>query len=414
MTQGGAARFFGWSVAWAAFVVAVLGWGIAFYGPPIYLHALQAQRGWSIGLVSAAVTAHYLAGSLAVANLPVIHARFGIVRTTIVGAALLGIGTFGWAIALEAWQLFIACAISGFGWAATGAVAINAFVSPWFHRQRPAALALAYNGASVGGIAFPPLWVGLIGWLGFAMAAALVGSIAFVTIAALARRYFSLVPADLGTYPDGDVAGREAMGRQDIAFAPLPGRALWTSPAFATYTAGFAVALFAQAGIIAHMFSLLVPALGEGGAGLASALAAACAIVGRTALGRLLKPGTSRRAAGALTLLIQAGGCAAFIAAGGTSAPLMLAGVTLFGLGIGIAITIGPLIAQAEFAATDMARAIALATAISQAAYAFAPVVFGLVRAWSGPDAAAFFITAGALQLLAAAIYVSCARAPNA
>ena len=37
--------FFGWRVVGAAFVLAVLGWGIGFYGPPIYLQAVQENRG---------------------------------------------------------------------------------------------------------------------------------------------------------------------------------------------------------------------------------------------------------------------------------------------------------------------------------------------------------------------------------
>jgi hypothetical protein len=41
--------FFGWRVVGAAFVLAVLAWGTGFYGPPIYLQALQENRGWPVG-----------------------------------------------------------------------------------------------------------------------------------------------------------------------------------------------------------------------------------------------------------------------------------------------------------------------------------------------------------------------------
>ena len=55
MTDIATARaFYGWVVVAAAFVVAVFGWGIGFYGPPIYLKAVQDARGWSVSLVSAA------------------------------------------------------------------------------------------------------------------------------------------------------------------------------------------------------------------------------------------------------------------------------------------------------------------------------------------------------------------------
>ena len=43
-----------------------------------------------------------------------------------------------------------------------------------------------------------------------------------------------------------------------------------------------ALGLFAQIGLVAHLFSLLVPALGAQQAGLAMGLATALAIAGRT------------------------------------------------------------------------------------------------------------------------------------
>ena len=33
-------------VVWTAFVVAVFGWGVGFYGPGIYLVALHRSHGW--------------------------------------------------------------------------------------------------------------------------------------------------------------------------------------------------------------------------------------------------------------------------------------------------------------------------------------------------------------------------------
>ena len=65
-----------WSALWtfptmigAAFVVAVFSWGINFYGPSVYLHALHAREGWPPSLVSAAVTLHFLASGAIVTRL---------------------------------------------------------------------------------------------------------------------------------------------------------------------------------------------------------------------------------------------------------------------------------------------------------------------------------------------------------
>ena len=81
--------------------------------------------------------------------------------------------------------------------------------------------------------------------------------------------------------------------------------------------------------------------------------------------------------------------------------PLLLLGVLLFGLGIGNATSLPPLIAQVEFVKDDVPRVVALIVAIGQAMYAFAPAVFGFVRefvsVWNG---GAVFAVAALVQAL--------------
>ena len=60
--------FFGWRVVGAVFLLAMFGWGVGFYGPPVYLHAVRETRGWPLELVSTAVTVHFLIGVLVIAN----------------------------------------------------------------------------------------------------------------------------------------------------------------------------------------------------------------------------------------------------------------------------------------------------------------------------------------------------------
>jgi MFS family permease len=398
----GRQAFFGWRVTWAAFVVAVFGWGLGFYGPPVYLYAVQAQRGWSLELVSTAVTAHYLIGAFFVANLPALHRRFGVPRATTAGAVSLAAGLLGWALAQAPSQLFVATILSGAGWAATGPAAINAMVSPWFQRRRPAALSFAYNGASVGGIVFSPLLVAAIAALGFPGAAAAIGTALVATLWLLSRRYFARTPEQMGLWPDGDAAPAAPSAGPA---KPLPGRQLWRDWRFVTLAGGMTIGLFAQVGLIAHLFSLLVPALGAQLAGVAAGFATFCAIAGRTLVGWLLPPGADRRAVAAANYTVQMGGCAAFLFAGGADVALMLLGVLLIGAGIGNTTSLPPLIAQAEFARADVPRVVALITATSQATYAFAPAAFGFLRAM-GDSAIPFFVAAIVVQLIAAGCYL--------
>jgi hypothetical protein len=409
------APFHGWRVVSAAFILAVFGWGLGFYGPPVYLHAVRDATGWPLALVSTAVTVHFLIGAIGVAGLPALHRRFGVTAITKAGALALGLGVYGWAVATQPWQLFAALVLSGAGWAATGAAAINAIVAPWFVRRRPAALAMAYNGASVGGIVFSPLWVAAIGVLGFPAAAAAIGAVMALTVWVLSDLLFARGPQQVGQAPDGDASRRPPVPADGPA-APAPRSAaqLWRNPRFLTLAAAMALGLFAQIGLIEHLFSLLVPAFGTQLAGVAMGAATAAAIAGRTLVGALMPAGAGRRLVAATSYAVQIAGSIAFILAAGTSMPLLIAGVVLFGAGIGNATSLPPLIAQVEFAEEDVPRVVALIVAISQGAYAFAPAAFGLIQEFAphvagGNEGAApcLFATAALVQALAMAALVA-------
>ena len=393
----------GRAVVRAAFVLALLGWGVGFYGPPVFLHAVLARTGWPLTLVSAALSCHFLCGAGVAACLPAIHRRCGIPATTVAGALLLAAGVLGWAVATAPWQLFVAAMCSGAGWVPMGAAGIHAIVAPWFAEGRPLALAKAYNGASVGGMVFVPLWAALIDRAGFPAAAMLVGLAMVSVVLSIASRELSCVPA-------GQVPARAAVrGRS----------ALWRDRGFLTLAAAMALGLFAQIGLMSQLFSWLAAGLGTRLAGWTMALATACGMAGRFAMAWLLARCIDRRRAAAASYTVQAAGTLLLGWAGMEQTALLLCGVVLFGLGIGNATSLLPLIAQAEFAAADVPRVVARSVALSQALYAFAPALLaGLLV--SGPHAAvpaasassAFFLVLALLQVLAALAVLS-APAPR-
>jgi MFS family permease len=396
----------------AAFVLAAFGWGIGFYGPPVFLGVIVAEHGWPPSLVAGAISAHFLVGAVAGAGLPHWHRRFSIPAVTKAAALSLAIGVVGWANATAAWQLFVAAAVSGAGWAAMSAAAVNAIVSPWFVHKRPAALAMAYNGGSIGGVVFSPLWVAAIAMLGFPIAAAAIGSVMALTIWLLADIVFSRTPRQMGMSPDGEAALSIAAPIKSRNARPLPGASLWRDGKFLTLAAGMGLGLFAQIGLVAHLFSLLVPALGPQQAGWAMSLATALAICGRSLVGWLMRATTDRRLMAALSYAVQMAGSLVFVLAAGSNVPLLLLGIALFGIGFGNATSLPPLIAQVEFAEEDVQRVVALIVAFAQAAYAFAPAVFGLIRVLAPPlpgagAAPALFVVAALVQGLAIAAMLS-------
>jgi hypothetical protein len=270
---------------------------------------------------------------------------------------------------------------------------------------------MAYNGASVGGIVFSPLWVAAIALLSFPVAAPAIGVVTAVTVWLLADLTLSKTPQQMGLLPDGDAIAASGVPVVASSAKLLPGSQLWRDFRFLTLAAGMALGLFAQIGLIAHLFSLLVPALGAQPAGLAMAAATASAIVGRTLVGWLMPADVDRRLVACASYVVQIAGGLAFLAAAGTNIPLLWVGVILFGAGIGNATSLPPLIAQVEFSAEDVPRVVALIVAIAQSTYAFAPAAFGLMRelalpetlqsAGAAPAAPYVFAAAALVQVLA-------------
>jgi hypothetical protein len=344
------ATFYGWRVVGAVFVLATFGWGLGFYGPPVYLHAVHEMRGWSLNVVSTAVTVHFLFGAIVIANVPRLYRRFGLARVTKAGSLALATGVTGWALAQEPWQLFVATLFSGGGWVTMG----------------------------------------------------------LVVVATLVDRYYCKTPESMGLCPDGDAPQAAAAILPASPAKPLPKTQVWKDWRLFTLAAGMALGLFAQIGLLAHLFSLLVPALGPQLAGFATGGATAAAIAGRTLVGWLMPAHADRRLFGCVNYAVQIVGSLALLFAAGDNVPFLLLGVVLFGAGIGNTTSLPPMIAQAEFPKEDVSRVVPLIVAVGQGTYAFAPAVFGFIREfaprWGSASAGAapwLFVAAASIRTLA-------------
>jgi len=381
--------FYGNTVVRAAFVLAMFGWGVGFYGPPIFLHAVIERTGWSLSIVSAAITFHFLFGAGVVAFLPRIHRRFGVPLATAIGAIVLTLGMVGWASVTAPWQLFVAAMFTGAGWVPLGAAGINAIISPWFVNQRPMALAKAYNGASVGGMVFSPLWVALIHRFGFPAASMGIGLVMIAIVLALISRIISKTPAETGQHADGMAPERldtQAITSEQKISAHSE---LWRNRAFVTLAVAMALGLFAQIGLLSQLFSMMVPIFGAQVSGWIMALATGCGMGGRLVMARLLGVQTNRRYAASASYAIQALGTLFLWMAGLDQLAFIVLGVALFGLGIGNATSLPPLIAQTDFVRADVPRVVARCVAYSQALYALAPVTLAVLLVDGGQGARA-------------------------
>ena len=79
-------------MVFCAFVVALYGWGLGFYGLSLYLVALHKAHGWSPATISSAITFYYVAGAFLVMQVGDVILKRGARLVVMVGVALMGAG----------------------------------------------------------------------------------------------------------------------------------------------------------------------------------------------------------------------------------------------------------------------------------------------------------------------------------
>src|SRR3954447_8436546 len=190
------ARYFGWRVVVACFLMALGCWGFGLYGHSVYLAELQRLHGWAPSLIAGASTATYLLNAVLVIFTSNALARFGARRFVLFGVASLAAAIVLLALAREPWQVYAAYLTMSFGWLGLGLVTIPTIISQWFTKRRGLAISLALNGASFGGIVVAPGLVGLIAVAGFTHAMLIAAA---VTVAILVPAVLLWVPPLAGT-----------------------------------------------------------------------------------------------------------------------------------------------------------------------------------------------------------------------
>lgn len=377
-TLHGNARFYGNTVMHAAFVVGVFGWGLGYYGPPVFLHEVVARTAWPLTIVSSALTFHFISGAVVVIAVPRLHRKWGVPFVTSAAALILGAGILGWAFATKFWHLYVAAFLTGSSWVALGAAGINAMITPWFSRDRPRALTSAYNGASIGGLVFTPLWGILSQWFGFQKASVLLSLLLAITIPVISAKILTQTLESKNQNMDGnsteDITVNHTKNDRHLCSA-----ALFKNRAFITLAIAMALGLFAQIGLIAHLYSLIITSLGEPAAGWVVGIAVGMGMLGRAAASRALNSGINRRLVLACSYFLQSLGTLLIMISLGHSTWAMVLGTLVFGLGIGNSSSLPPLIVQTDFAKGDAPHVIALCISFAQATYAFAPTVFSFI-----------------------------------
>ncbi len=391
--------FYGWNVVGATFVMALLSFGLGFYGLSVYVATLQRLHGWSASAVSAPVTAYYVAGAVLTAAIGDLYERFGPRAVVAGGSVAMAAGVAALGVVTQPWQLYPTFLVMSLGWGAMSGAAVNIILAPWFQRRRGLVVSIAFNGATLGGVIIAPALILLIGAVGFTPALEVAALVLLVVLVAVAAGVMRRGPEELGLGPDGDPPPSTR------AYPEVRGARGWRGEAVRTWrfwsvSAPFALGLTAQVGVLTHLVALVTPMLGAGGAARAVSATTAAALIGRLVTGFVVDR-LNRRLVSSATLVIQIIGLA--LLAWAASPMVVCAGCALFGLGVGNLTTLPGLILAVEWPREQFSALVGLVVGINQFTFAFGPSLVGVVRDWSGT----YGVALGActtLQAIAAAL----------
>ncbi len=394
-----AAVFPGWWVVGGVFTMLFISAGIVFYGLAVYLRALTADQGFSVGVVSAATAVFFLVGGLV--GLPV-AARMQVhdARPMIwAGAVAAGLSVAALSRVTAEWQLFVVYAVFGAGFAASGLVPGTTLVTRWFSRKRSIALSIASTGLSAGGVALTPLLSRLIDAHGLKTVAPWAGLVLVLGVIP-SSLLLRPSPESIGLRPDGDP--EPAVDAVPAPLGMLVAEAVSTR-FFKAVTAAHLLAMLAQVGGIAHLFNLVSERFDESLARSALSLMALCSLAGRLA-GGYVAARTSQRGMALVLMVGQGAGLVALATVPGRGA--VLAATVLFGLTVGNLLMLHPLLLAERFGVRDYGRIYSRSQLVATLGVAAGPATIGFLHDGLDGYGAAFGLAAVA-SVLAALVLAS-------
>ena len=210
--------FYGWYIAAAIVIIAVVGNGArTSFGA--FLLPMETHFGWDRSTISLAASIAFLLGGLSQPFMGQALDRFG--GRNVIGLSLLVMGlstallslTFNFFFLLFMFGFVSSIALSGASTTNTGAV-----LARWFRRRRATVMGLNTAGVSVGGLVIAPCAVFLIQRFDWRVSWAALGLAILVLAVPLAYLVLRENPRDMGLEPDGDPepAGGGAAARERL------------------------------------------------------------------------------------------------------------------------------------------------------------------------------------------------------
>jgi MFS family permease len=160
-------RFYGPQILAACFFVMFTCWGTVINLFPVLVKPITEDMNWGRGALAVALAVGSLATAVTSPIAGSLVDRIGARSVMSVGALVVGIGLLAGSRVAELWQLYLVFALIGSGVVFSTMIPCSLVISNWFISRRGTAMAIAFMGASAGGMVMSPVanWIVLRwGW----------------------------------------------------------------------------------------------------------------------------------------------------------------------------------------------------------------------------------------------------------
>ena len=246
-----------WLVAAAAFV-ALLGAAGFRSAPSVMIVPLQAEFGWTRGLLSLAVSVNLVLFGLMAPFAAALMDRFGVRAVVAAALTLIAIGSGLAVLVRSAWQLVLLWGVVvGVGTGSMALVFAATIANRWFVKRRGLVMGILTAGTATGQLIFLPLLAWVTEHVGWRTACLIVAGAALAVVP-LVVIFLRSHPRDRGVLPYGagpDFVAEEAAAPKDAVRRAL--RALRVASRTRTFWAlagGFAICGATTNGLIGTHF----------------------------------------------------------------------------------------------------------------------------------------------------------------
>ncbi len=197
--------FYGWVIVVVGAILTFLGTGFYSYSRGVFLPSLaeeladgsrfQIAMGFSVAAVTTALLAPFVGRILD---------RGSPKKIIMIGIGVVGVSYLLLAGTSTLWQFYIVVGIGmGIGMTCMGNLAWHRTIISWFDHWRGRAIALGVLGASLAGVAMPPLVTNLVEWIGWRYTFVLFAATTVVTLVPLVIIFLKDRPQEIGEIRDG-------------------------------------------------------------------------------------------------------------------------------------------------------------------------------------------------------------------